>query len=90
MKKREKACKPLPTGTAVTVRRINGELVHGKTAGPPIPHLSPIGEFYLIVKSPDGKEPFWRGSGRKSHAQLLWEAQRSEIGMYEREQLIRT
>lgn len=87
MNRRGKACKPLKTGTSVTVRRKNGEVIRGKTAGPPIPHLSGIGEFYLIVKSPEGEEPFWRGTGRKSSARLMWEAQRSEIGMYAREQL---
>lgn len=87
MSGRKKACNPLPTGTKVTVMRKNGEVIQGKTAGPPIPHLTQIGEYYLIVKSPDGEEPFYRGSGRKSKERLLWEAQRSEIGMYAREQL---
>lgn len=87
MSGRNKACNPLPTDAKVTVMRKNGEVIHGKTAGPPIPHLTQIGEFYLIVKSPEGEEPFYRGSGRKSKERLLWEAQRSEIGMYAREQL---
>lgn len=50
--------------------------------------MTQIGEFYLIVKSPEGAEPYYRGSGRKSKERLLWEAQRSEIGMYAREQLM--
>lgn len=90
MSGRKKACKPLKTGTSVTVMRRNGEVIQGKTAGPPIPHLLHIGEFYLIAKSPEGEAPFWRGTGRKSNARLQWEAQRSEIGMYAREQLKRT
>lgn len=87
MSGRKKACNPLPTGTKVTVMRKNGEVIQGKTAGPPIEHLKQIGEFYLIVKSPDGEAPFWRGTGRKSRERLLWEARRCEIGMYEREQM---
>lgn len=87
MSGRKKACKPLPTGTKVTVMRRNGEVIQGKTAGPPIPHLLPFGQFYVIVKMPDGEEPFWRGTGRKSRERLLWEARRCEIGMYEREQI---
>jgi len=88
MRERRKPCKPLKPGTKVTVMRKNGEVIQGKTAGPPIEHLKQIGEFYLIVKSPEGEEPFWRGSGRKSKERLLWEAQRSEIGMYAREKLM--
>lgn len=74
----------LPTGTQVMIRRWNGEEIRCKTAGPHIPHLLPIGEFYLLVKCPDGEPPFWRGSGRKSKERLLWEASRQEIGMRER------
>lgn len=88
MRTQEKTCKPLKPGTPCTVMRKNGEVIQGKTAGPPIEHLKQIGEFYLIVKSPDGEAPFWRGTGRKSRERLLWEAQRSEIGMYAREQLM--
>lgn len=88
MSGQNKTSKPLITGTDVTVMRKNGEVIHGKTAGPPIPHLTHIGEFYLIVRSPEGEEPFYRGSGRKSKERLLWEAQRSEIGMYAREKLM--
>lgn len=88
MSGRKKTYNPLPTGTKVTVMRKRGEVIQGKTAGPPIEHLKQIGEFYLIVKSPEGAEPFWRGSGRKSKERLLWEAQRSEIGMYAREKLM--
>lgn len=87
MSGQNRKCKPLPTGTKVTVMRKNGEVIQGKTAGPPIPHLLPFGQFYVIVKMPDGEEPFWRGTGRKSKERLLWEARRCEIGMYEREQM---
>ena len=87
MSGQERKCKPLPAGTDVIIRRMNGEVIQGKTAGPPIPHLLPFGQFYVIVKMPDGEEPFWRGTGRKSKERLLWEARRSEIGMYEREQM---
>ena len=87
MSGRNKTSKPLITGTDVTVMRKNGEVIQGKTAGPPIPHLLPFGQFYVIVKIPDGEEPFWRGTGRKSRERLLWEARRCEIGMYEREQM---
>lgn len=80
---------PLPVGLQVTARRKNGELVRGVIAGPPIPHLLPIGEFYMIAKITERPAPFWRGSGRKSNERLRWEAEQGFIGMYAREKLSR-
>lgn len=78
----------LAPGTPVRVRRINGDFADGKTAGPPIAHLLPFGEFYLIAAEPGGEMPPWRGTGRKSRARQEWEAARAEIGMYERGQIL--
>lgn len=79
--------KPLKPGTPVQVTRINKEIVTAETMGPPIPHLLPFGEFYMVRAYPKTPAPYWAGRGRKSRARLLWEAQFHRIGMYNRREL---
>lgn len=78
---------PLTPGTPVTVRRISRETVSGVVLSGPIPHLRHIGEFYLIGGMPQGPEPWWRGSGRKSRERLEWEHAQGALGMYERAEI---
>lgn len=83
-----KAEDTLPVNTRVTVRRISRETVSGVVVSGPIPHLRHIGEFYLIGGMPQGPEPWWRGSGRKSRERLEWEHAQGALGMYERSELM--
>ena len=78
----------LTPGTAVEVRRINGEIVRGAVERR-IEHLRPVGEFYLIANpaAHPGNEPPYKGRGRKSPARLAWEAAHAPIGMYERSEI---
>lgn len=75
--------KPLAIGRKVTVRRLTGEEVRGVIASEPIPHLSAIGEFYMIAQRALDAE-YYRGSGRKSRKREQYEAESGRIGMYER------
>lgn len=83
----KEADKALPPGTRVTVRRISREEVSGKVISGPIEHLKHIGQFYLIGNMPQGPEPWWRGSGRKSKERLAWEQNQGALGMYERAEI---
>lgn len=77
----------LPAGSRVRVRRISKEAVEAVVVSGPIAHLKHIGEFYLLGSMPQGPEPFWRGSGRKSKERLAWEQAQGALGMYEREEI---
>ena len=77
----------LEPGTRVTVRRISRAVVDGRVIGP-VEHLRHIGEFYLIGSMPQGPEPWWRGSGRKSKERLEWEHAQGALGMYERSEIL--
>lgn len=77
----------LPIGYGVKVRRCTGEIVQGWIASPPLEHLLPIGEFYIVSghpMPPDGVIPYYRGTGRKSQARREYESTYCELGMYER------
>ena len=79
--------KPLKPGTRVRVLRRNGETINGWIAGPPIPHLLPIGEFYMVQAHGWEPEPPYRGRGRKSPERIAWEQTQVMVGLYARDRM---
>lgn len=75
MMNKEKEPAALRIGTKVYVTRINGETVPGVIRKGPLEYLRHIGEFYII------RNPIKAFAGKKDVT--------PEIGMYEREQIMR-